>query len=278
MNIKVTRRRFETNRSPRNPDEVVLDDAAEAGTPEGANTPAGEPEDEFFSSWDKPTIKRPSNPPSRSGTPPVASRTASPFLKPGVGEVRSKSPLSAAASSSDSKSSTAAASRTITSSAAIRKSAATGAAKKSSILGAKKKGLGAKKVTADSGLDFEEAEKKAREEAERIEKLGYDPDEETPETTGLKSPNASSSDTANIISPTPLSPGRAGGFGATQGRDGNSGDVERLGMGVTRLGFGQVGAAAKAAAAPKKAGGFGSMGRAPAAEGMIDCGSSAVRD
>lgn len=34
-----------------------------AGTPnDGAATPAGEPDDDFFSSWDKPAIKRPSNP------------------------------------------------------------------------------------------------------------------------------------------------------------------------------------------------------------------------
>jgi len=38
--------------------------------------------------------------------------------------------------------------------------------------------------------------------------------------------------------------------------------MERLGMGMGRLGFGQVGGAAKPAATPKKMGGFGSTSRA----------------
>ncbi|OAA54831.1 Arf GTPase activating protein [Niveomyces insectorum RCEF 264] len=50
----------------------------------------------------------------------------------------------------------------------------TGGARKTNVLGAKKLGgtkLGVKKVTGDL-IDFDEAEKKAKEEAERIEKLG----------------------------------------------------------------------------------------------------------
>jgi ADP-ribosylation factor GTPase-activating protein 2/3 len=125
-------------------------------------------------------------------------------------------------------------------------------------LGAKKKGLGAKKVVAaDGGLDFEEAERKAREEAERIEKLGYDPEAEAAEAaaaTKSKAPEASA-----IVSPTPVSPPR-GGFGSTSKPERSSQDMERLGMGVQRLGFGQVGAAKKPVA-QKKMGGFGSVGK-----------------
>jgi ADP-ribosylation factor GTPase-activating protein 2/3 len=44
-------------------------------------------------------------------------------------------------------------------------------------LGAKKTKLGAKKVTGDV-IDFDAAERKAKEEAERIAKLGYDPEAE----------------------------------------------------------------------------------------------------
>lgn len=225
----------------RYPEEVVITDVPEATGSDGTNTPAGE-DDDFFSSWDKPTVKRPSNPPSRTGTP----RAQSPFLKPGTagnGTDRPKSPLSAA-------------SETTTPAArpAVRK-ATSGAAPKKNILGAKKKGLGAKKVVASDGLDFEEAERKAREEAERIEKLGYDPDAEAAEVVAKsKAPEAS-----NIVSPTPLSPSR-GGFGTTSKPEKSSKDVERLGMGVARLGFGQVGAA-KQAAAPKKMGGFGSVSK-----------------
>jgi ADP-ribosylation factor GTPase-activating protein 2/3 len=132
----------------------------------------------------------------------------------------------------------------------------TGAAPKKNILGAKKKGLGAKKVVA-AEMDFEEAERKAREEAERIEKLGYDPDAEAAETaaaTKSKAPEAS-----NIVSPTPVSPAR-GGFGSTAKPERSSQDMDSLGMGVQRLGFGQVGAAKKPAQ-QKKMGGFGSVGK-----------------
>ena len=223
------------------PEEVIITDA-DAESAEGTNTPAGEPDDDFFSSWDKPTIKRPSNPPSRVGTPSGNSRTASPFLAPanGSGTARPKSPLSAAESAAP------AAPRTTTSSA-IRKTAAAGTARKTNILGAKKK-LGAKKVTAADDLDFEEAE--------RIEKLGYDPNEGKP----AESSNSKSASDSNILSPTPISPSR-GGFGATKSTEKSGADVERLGMGVARLGFGQTGSAAKPA--PKKAaGGFGSTSRA----------------
>jgi ADP-ribosylation factor GTPase-activating protein 2/3 len=133
-----------------------------------------------------------------------------------------------------------------------------GAAPKKNILGAKKKGLGAKKVVAADGLDFEEAERKAREEAERIEKLGYDPEAEAAEAaaaTKSKAPEASA-----IVSPTPVSPPR-GGFGSTSKPERSSQDLERLGMGVQRLGFGQVGAAKKPATQQKKMGGFGSVGK-----------------
>ncbi|KAH8709969.1 hypothetical protein GQ44DRAFT_714888 [Phaeosphaeriaceae sp. PMI808] len=225
------------------PEEVVITDVPDVTGSDGTNTPAGE-DDDFFSSWDKPTIKRPSNPPSRTGTP----RAGSPFLKPGANgnaTDRPKSPLASAPAASAAK-------------PAVRKTTA-GAVPKKNILGAKKKGLGAKKVVpADGGLDFEEAERKAREEAERIEKLGYDPDAEAAEamaTSKSKAPEASI-----IAAPTPLSPSR-GGFGSTAKPEHSSQDMERLGMGVGRLGFGQVGAAAKKPAAQKKMGGFGSVGK-----------------
>lgn len=226
------------------PDEVVITDAPDVTGSDGTNTPAGE-DDDFFSSWDKPTIKRPSNPPSRTGTP----RSASPFLKPntlGNGTDRPKSPLAGAPEAS-----------TVAAKPAVRKTTA-GAAPKKNILGAKKKGLGAKKVVADGGLDFEEAERKAREEAERIEKLGYDPDAEAAEAAATTKSKAA--EASNIVSPTPVSPPR-GGFGSTSKPERSSQDMERLGMGVQRLGFGQVGAAKKPAAQQKKMGGFGSVGK-----------------
>ena len=223
---------------------MVTDVPDSAGTSESA-TPAGE-DDDFFSSWDKPAIKRPSNPPSRTGTP----RAQSPFLKPGVatgnGADRPKSPLVSG------ENTTPAAVKPT-----VRKTTA-GAAPKKNILGAKKKGLGAKKVVpADGGLDFDEAERKAREEAERIEKLGYDPDAEAAESAAAAKPKAA--EASNIAAPTPVSPPR-GGFGSTVKPDRWDAETEGLGAGVARLGFGQVGAAKKAAPA-KKMGGFGSVGK-----------------
>ena len=99
-------------------------------------------------------------------------------------------------------------------------------------------------------MDFEAAEKKAKEEAERIAKLGYDP--ETEEAAESKTKAAAVIEKTKIVAPTPLSPTRAS-FGATKGPEHSSSDMERLGMGVGKLGFGQVGSA-KTALAPKKMG------------------------
>ncbi|KAH7328250.1 ArfGAP family protein [Stachybotrys elegans] len=232
------------------PEEVVITDGVDT---EGSATPAGEPEDDFFSSWDKPAIKKPTPPVSRTATPPVMGRTPSPFLNAGNGKDinRSASPLS----KTDSGESKPAASR-ITTSAALRKTATTGGARKTNVLGAKKAPkLGAKKVTADL-IDFDEAEKKAKEEADRIAKLGYDPEAED-------APTAKDSGAAPILSPTPVSPPRASASSHT--RQKSNAEVERLGMGLGRLGFGQVGGAKAAAPAKKNAGGFGSVGPVKAA-------------
>lgn len=239
----------------RYPNEVVISDAA-TDAADGNSTPAGEPDDDFFSSWDKPSIKRPTPPISRTATPPVVGRTPSPFLNAGAnaagnGIARATSPLGKA----DGTAAAPTASR-ITSSAALRKSATTGAGpRKANVLGAKKTKLGAKKVTGDV-IDFDAAERKAKEEAERIEKLGYDPEAE--EATTKKS-TAKAADLSSIAAPTPVSPGRAG-YGSGHSRERSNGEVERLGMGMGRLGFGQIGGAKPAATAQKKMGGFGSVG------------------
>jgi ADP-ribosylation factor GTPase-activating protein 2/3 len=221
---------------------------------DGTSTPNGEPADDFFSSWDKPTIKRPSNPPSRTQTPPVVSRTESPFLNPstnGSGPARPKSPLIESESSQAPT-----ASRTISSSS-IRKSTASGAPRKTNVLAGKKtQKLGAKRVGGAEGLDFEAAEKKAKEEAERIEKLGYDPDAEAATASAAKS--ASATDKNKIASPTPLRASQAG-YGSSTSKERSESEVDRLGMGLGKLGFGQTGGAKPAAPAPQKMG-FGAVG------------------
>ncbi|KAM0328133.1 hypothetical protein ACHAQA_005539 [Verticillium albo-atrum] len=235
------------------PTEVVITDAVEG---DGSATPSGADDDDFFSSWDKPAIKKPTPPISRTSTPPVIGRTSSPLTAGGLAAgkdiSRSASPLARAdGSAAPAKP---AASR-ITSSAALRKTTTTSGPRKASVLGAKKvPKLGAKKVTADL-IDFDEAEKKAKEEAERIEKLGYDPEaEEEAEKAKVIKPEAS-------ILPTPASP--KGGYGSSSHTRQKS-ETERLGMGVQRLGFGQVGGG-KAAAPKKAATGFGSVGPIKAA-------------
>jgi ADP-ribosylation factor GTPase-activating protein 2/3 len=235
-----------------------------SGPTDGFSTPVGEPDDDFFSSWDKPSIKRPTPPISRTATPPVVGRTPSPFLNAGNsngnGIARTSSPLVGV----DGASSAPASSR-ITSSAALRKTGSTASGpRRANVLGAKKTKLGAKKVTGDV-IDFDAAERKAKEEAERIEKLGYDPEAEAEKTAQVTS---QVTDLPKIASPTPVSPGRAG-YGSAQGRERTNSELERLGMGIGRLGFGQVGGA-KPAAAQKKMGGFGSVGPIKASkEGMI---------
>ncbi|CAJ2512354.1 Uu.00g053690.m01.CDS01 [Anthostomella pinea] len=209
-------------------------------------------EDEFWGKFNN--VKKPTPPVSRIGTPPVTGRTSSPLPITGTNGSaisRSASPLP----KPDSNGGKPATSR-VTTSAALRKTNPTGP-RKANILGAKKTTkLGAKKVTADV-IDFDEAEKKAKEEAERIEKLGYDPEAEEAETK--KKTPAAQTEASNVVSPTPISPRDSASERAGQK---SAAEVERLGMGFGRLGFGQVGGSKPTAA---RAGGFGSVGPAKAA-------------
>ena len=239
------------NENRYNAGRVEITDLMGNGPTDGTSTPAGEPAEDFFSSWDKPAIKRPTPPVSRTATPPVVGRTPSPFLTAGNGNgaARSASPLAGSPAATPAHS-------RLTSSAALRKGAASGAApRKANVLGAKKTKLGAKKVTGDL-IDFDAAEKKAKEEAERIEKLGYDPEAEEANTKKSVS-ITTAAELPSIASPTPVSPGRAG-YGSGS-RERTNSELERLGMGMGRLGFGQVGGN-KPSPASKKMGGFGSVG------------------
>jgi ADP-ribosylation factor GTPase-activating protein 2/3 len=252
---------------------VVITDDPLATPGDGSSTPAGEPADDFFSSWDKPTIKRPSNPPSRSGTPPVVSRTASPFLTAGNAngsQSRPKSPSPLSSNTNDAETALPAptAIRT-TSSSAIRKtqSALSGpGAKRTNVLSGKKPAqkLGAKKVVGEE-IDFEAAEKAAKAEAERIEKLGYDPEaEKAAELAKNKATTFGSNAAASKETTTPINTTTRSTSNPSHAR--SPSEIERLGMGMNRLGFGQVGpakggVASSSAPAPKKLG-FGAVGAA----------------
>ncbi len=146
----------------------------------------------------------------------------------------------------------------------VRKSAASGGTRKANILGAKKTKLGAKKIGGSEELDFEAAERKAKEEAERIEKLGYDPEAE--EAAAQKTVrSASISDKTKIAAPIPVNPIKS--YSPAK-HERTKSEMERLGMGMGRLGFGQVGGGKAAAAAPRKMG-FGSVGSSKSTqEGM----------
>ncbi|RXK40730.1 ADP-ribosylation factor GTPase-activating protein 2/3 [Tremella mesenterica] len=129
-------------------------------TPLASPAKADNPDD-FFSTWDKAPVSKPATPvPSAKSTPP-----------PSIGVVKP--------------------SRTVTSSAlraqpnarpaVTPRLSASGTAPSS---GAKTSKLGAKK--AATSINFEEAQKKAQEEAERIKRLGYDKMKEEEEAKALK--------------------------------------------------------------------------------------------
>ncbi|THH19499.1 hypothetical protein EW146_g1678 [Bondarzewia mesenterica] len=191
-------------------------------------------EDDFFSSWDKPTSPKPTAPNSKPATPPVIGRSASASsASSGPRTVTSSSLRSTSSGSSAARSAKLGASR-VASSTSTAGTAPTAAPKKSKL-----GGLGAKKAAAP--IDFAEAERKALEEAERVKQLGYDREREEQEervrtekeALELKSKAASAGIKAKTVETVKAAPKP----------NGSSQDMERLGMGMKRLGFGAVPAA-----------------------------------
>jgi ADP-ribosylation factor GTPase-activating protein 2/3 len=115
-------------------------------------------------------------------------------------------------------------------------------------------------------IDFEAVEKKAKEEAERIERLGYDPDAEKAEETAKS--KSSVTEMTKIAAPTPISPPK-GGFASQKGHQRSPSEIERLGMGMGRLGFGQTGSAKSTTAPVPRKLGFGAVGASKAADGKL---------
>ncbi|KAK9367196.1 hypothetical protein V1509DRAFT_627259 [Lipomyces kononenkoae] len=219
------------------PDEVVLDDYELDGpAPEENN------DSDLFANWDQPAIKKPISPAmSRTSTPPIVGRTPSPLTANG-GSSNSSSTASLSSNGANGNA-VEGPGRKITSSSALRSKTSTttggGMRRGTGVLAAKKpQKIVAKKVTAEA-IDFEEAERKAKEEAERIAQLGYDIEQEKRASTTQKDDSQS---VKSSVSDTSAS----------------SESVGRLGLGVARLGFGQTAASSKpttgAATVPKKAG------------------------
>lgn len=129
----------------------------------GVETPPKQ-DDDFFESWSKPSTPKPSSTsstPARIATPPVLGSRAN--------------------SSTTTTSTSSSASRTLTTSSAASRSSRTSTTSTTSTTTAKKSklgGLGAQKTKA---VDFAAAERKAREEEERIRQLGYDREREEAE-------------------------------------------------------------------------------------------------
>ncbi|KII90994.1 hypothetical protein PLICRDRAFT_52664 [Plicaturopsis crispa FD-325 SS-3] len=179
-------------------------------------------DDDFFSSWDKAaTPKSPSSPTITS--PPIIGRASS--TGPTAPRTVSSSSLRSSSSAANGRPGKLGASRLGSSSSTTTVSSNATAAKKSKL-----GGLGAKKAAAP--IDFAEAERKAAAEAERIKQLGYDRQREEEEEKARKQAEAlelaSRKKKAAEIGPR-----------ASISRTGNNnGNVERLGMGFGRLGFG----------------------------------------
>lgn len=227
--------------------------ATDAGKENGKNG-AGE-DDDFFDSWDKPTniiAPTPSPKPMAGGPPriglspagtPQGSRPTTPSLSVVA------SPTTTATSSSPALSPAPAVSRAVSSSSVRASSAGSGARTAGAMKlggGTKSKLGGVKK--GGPAINFEEAERKAREEEERIKRLGYDREQEAKQAAEAAAAAASAR----------ASPAPSSSRGEMIGNKKAGGEVDRLGMGFQRLGFGQVAGlsgeeAAKAATAAKRA-------------------------
>ncbi|VDB92126.1 unnamed protein product [Peniophora sp. CBMAI 1063] len=209
---------------------------------EGMEAPKPAPEakaddDDFFSSWDKPATSSKSTPatsPKPAG-PPIIGRSAS--AVPAAPRTVSSASLRSSSAGSAARPAKLGASRLGSTSTAPTTTTASGPAKKGKL-----GGLGAKKA---GPVDFAEAERKAQEEAERIKQLGYDREREAAEEKArkdaaaleLKSRAQQSVGKAPTTSSAPVAP-KPNGSGQ---------DMERLGMGMKRLGFGGVPSASAAA-------------------------------
>jgi ADP-ribosylation factor GTPase-activating protein 2/3 len=219
------------------PNGIVVD-GVDTSKSAAAQPSTGADEEDFFSSWDKPAPKaKPASPPSKPAAPPSIGRT--------VSAPASASPPSAPVSAAP-RTVTSSSLRSNTTSAASTARALTSSSTSSTGTGAggarpAKKGLGAKKAAP---VDFAEAERRAAAEAERVRQLGYDREREEAEAKAAR--EAAALDLKNK-SAAATSPG-AKLAGSTSGA--NSADVEKLGTGMKRLGFGGMPSAQPAA--PKK--------------------------
>lgn len=217
-----------------------------------------EGKDDFFDSWDKPTLVKPAPKPAPVSTPPIVSLglggtgltpNGSRSTTPNPGSAVGSGASTPAISSNPTSPTIPAQPRTVSSSSLRTAGSSTSTTPRASKLGAQrttgtgagvgKAKLGAKK--AGGTINFEEAERKAREEEERIKKLGYDSKREADEAAAAAAAAsaAAASAAAARQSSTSGAPASASRNGQGHAKK-DSIDAERLGMGMRRLGFGQV--------------------------------------
>ncbi len=143
------------------PEEVVVEQAKDSVALNDSNNSS---KDDFFANWEKPLIEQVTPPISRSSTPSNSASTK-PVVKP---QARSTKTVSS-------------------SSILAKRNTARGAGiggRKTNI--ANKKKFAAKKLTVED-IDFDEAERKAKEEEAETVKLGYNPAESKTSTVSQKS-------------------------------------------------------------------------------------------
>lgn len=238
---------------------------------EGASTDAAKPVEkndaDFFDTWDAPAAaKKPLNSSSApSATPPASigfggSRPSTPGVSPTPTPAVPAAPRTVTSSSLRTTSSssvntlnrpkTLGATRTGSSTSTTPTTGSLGGIGGGAARG--KLGVGKLGVKKGGAINFEEAERKAREEEERIKRLGYDRKKE---------------EEAAVANAAAQAEARAGSNAAAkQPAKKTDGEMERLGMGVRKLGFGQTAgvngeqaakdAASRAKAAQRAASGY----------------------
>lgn len=227
----------------RYPTRIFVEGTSDAPVTTPANPTSLEDEDDFFSSWDKPK-------------PKPAPAKAAPIAPPSIG--RATSNLSAVSTTATDGTTTP---RTVTS-ASLRSTSSNSSTSRPGKLGSRLGSsvaapstrpakLGAKKAGAT--INFEEAERKAKEEEERIQKLGYDAKREAEEEKIRREADAAAAASSITASNGGSSKPHQGGSSSVvlDAKAPQAGqDLERLGMGMGRLGFGSAGSTKPTASTP----------------------------
>lgn len=209
------------------PNRVYVEGMPDITSSADAKAAANDDED-FFSSWNKPTNSPAKPTTSTPVSPPVIGR-ATPTQNTTPRTLTSSSIRSTSTTNVGRPTSKLNASRSATSTTTTSSITGTTGPKKSKL-----GGLGAKKAAAP--FDFEQAEKQAADEAERIKQLGYDrqKEEEEERTKVQKTLELKSTPTTAA----PKQPVK--NTNTTPQPRGSQQDMERLGMGMKKLAFGSV--------------------------------------